>query len=436
MTLIPSFVVLLQPLSLTMTAPSFANFQIILAGWVFASRRTVTGMIVAGGVVGDMHHSIFHRFFARAQWSLDALGLAVLGLIEPWLDADAVRVAIDDTLARKRGQKMFGTGMHYDPLISSRKTTLVNWGHDWVVLGVLVRLPFCEKRCFCLPILFRLYLNKRAAEKARRVYRTRPELAVQMLHMLCESRKNQSFHAIADSAYGGQSVLNHLPSNCDLTSRLTMNARLYEAPPQRRAGQNGRPRKRGDRLPSPEQMLAERTRRRTMRLYGREQEARVNEVEARLYAAPNQPLRIVAIEPLTGGRGKQAFYSTVHDATLEQVLLWYAMRWAIEVTFHDAKQHLGFEQPQGWSRKAAERTAPMAMLLYSLVVLWFAQVGHQHYKPVHRPWYRQKPHASFADMLITLKRRSLREQVLQTGLTGPGSRKTLKILDRALHAHA
>jgi len=61
---------------------------------------------------------------------LGALGLAVFTLIEPWVDADAVLVAIDDTLARKSGQKMFGTGMHYDPLISSRKKTLVNWGHD------------------------------------------------------------------------------------------------------------------------------------------------------------------------------------------------------------------------------------------------------------------------------------------------------------------
>jgi hypothetical protein len=132
-------------------------------------------------------------------------------------------------------------------------------------------------------------------------------------------------------------------------------------------------------------MLAERPRRAVMTIHGREQQARVRDVEARLYTGPNRPLRVVAIEPLSGGRGKQAFYSTVHDATVEQVLLWYAMRWSTEVTFHDAKQHLGFEQPQGWTRRAAERPAPMAMLLYSLIVLWFARVGHRDYKPVDRP---------------------------------------------------
>lgn len=436
MTLVPSFLTLLQPLAAVMTAPSFANFSTILVGWVFAPRRTVTGMIVAAGVAGVRHHSIFHRFFARARWSPDALGLAVFALIERWLGEDAALLALDDTLARKRGVKMFGAGMHHDPLISSRGKALVNWGHDWVILGVVVRLPFCRHRHFCLPILFRLYLNKAAAKRHRRVYRTRPELAVEMLQVLCSARKNRQFHAIADSAYGGQSVLNHLPANCDLTSRLLLDARVHDAPPPRQAGQSGRPRKRGRRLPTPRQMLATRSRRMTLNIYGRRDKVRTSDTEARVHAAPDRPLRVVAVEPLTGGRGRQAFYSTVHDASAEQVLTWYAMRWSIEVTFHDAKQHLGFEQPQGWSRRAAERTAPVAMLLYSLILLWFAEVGHGQYQPPNRPWYLHKAHASFADMLATLKRASIREQVLQTVPPGPGHRKLLATLDMTLQAAA
>ena len=108
------------------------------------------------------------------------------------------------------------------------------------------------------------------------------------------------------------------------------------------------------------------------------------------------------------------------------------MRWALEVTFHDAKQHLGFEQPQGWSRQAVQRTAPMAMLLYSLIVLWFAKVGHRLYKVPYRPWYPHKPHASFADMLTTLRTQSVRQLFLSTRLTGRGCRKVLKTL---IHAY-
>ena len=178
MTLVPSFVDLLQPLAVAMTVPTFDNLLTVLTGWVYARRRTVTGMIVAADAVGRKHHSAFHRLFASASWSLDALGLAVFALIEPWLDIDAaVMLALDDTPARKRGVKMFGVGMHHDPLISSRKTAVVNRGHSWVMLSVLVKFPFCDKRCFALPVLFRLYLNKKSAAKHRRVSRTRPQLA-------------------------------------------------------------------------------------------------------------------------------------------------------------------------------------------------------------------------------------------------------------------
>lgn len=434
MTLVPSFVDLMQPLAAVMTAPTFVNLVTILTGWAFAPRRTITGMIVAAQAVDRKHHGTFHRLFANASWSLDAMGLAVFGLIEPFLDAAAsvVMLGLDDTLARKRGLKTFGVGGHHDPMLSSRKTAVMNWGHSWVVLSVIVKLPFCHKRYFALPILFRLYLNKKSAARHRRVYRKRPELAVEMLHVLCSARGNRRFHAVADTTYGGQSVLNELPDNCDLTSRLHLDARLHAAPPPRQSGAVGRPRKRGERLPTPRQMLHQRARRVSLELYGRTDQVRLTDTEARVYAAPDRPLRTVAVEPLTGGRTVQAFYSTCHDAAAQQVLTWYAMRWSVEVTFHDAKQHLGFEQPQGWSRRAVERTAPMAMLLYSLIVLWFGKVGHRLYQPPHRPWYRHKPHASFADMLATLRRQSIRDQVLSTGLSGQGSRKVLKILFQAV----
>lgn len=70
-------------------------------------------------------------------------------------------LGLDDTLARKRGLKMFGAGMHHDPLLSSRGKVITNWGHSWVVLGVIVELPFRRGHYYFLPILFRLYLNQK-----------------------------------------------------------------------------------------------------------------------------------------------------------------------------------------------------------------------------------------------------------------------------------
>ena len=347
-------------------------------------------MILAAGDVADKHFSSYHRLFSAARWSLDAMGLAVFDLIQPFL-ASVVMLALDDTLARKRGLKMFGTGMHHDPLLSSRGKAITNWGHSWVVLAVIVELPFRRGHCYCLPILFRLYLNKKSAGKHRRAYRTRPELAVEMLTLLCNHRKNQRFHVVADSAYGGQSVLCCLPANCDLTSRLVKDARLYDAPPSP-TPRNEWPTSQARRAAShTEGMLAGRCRRVTLDIYGRSEEARLADQVARVHAAPERPLRVVAAEAVKGGRGQEAFYSTCPDATAEQVIVWYAMRWSIEVTNHDSKQHLGFDEPQGWTRRSVERTAPLAMLLYSLIVLWFAREGHRNWRPLIAPGTPRKP---------------------------------------------
>ncbi len=428
MALVPSFLELLQPLAGVMTAPSFASFVTLLAGWVFARRRTVTGMLLAAGAVGSKHHSAFHRFFASAQWSLDELGLAVFDLIRPWLSAGPVLLALDDTLARKCGKQVFGAGMHHDPRVSSRRMAVMNWGHSWVQLGVLVNFRFAPARWFCLPILFRLYRNRQTVAKRGGSYRTRPELALEVLHRLCTRTPRLRFHVVADAAYGGQNVLKYLPLNCHLTSRLVMDARLYAAPPPRRRGRSGRPRLRGPRLPTPEQMLQQRARRLTLHIYGRDDRVRIAVALARVHAVPWCRLRVVAVEPLTGGRPRQAFYSTDLSLSAEQILVLYARRWAIEQTFQESKTHLGFEEPQGWTRRAVERTAPTAMLLYSLIALWFAAAGQRHYQPLHRPWYPNKRAPSFADMLGTLRGESVRVEVLNTPRHHQGRRNLMLTL--------
>src|SRR6266542_120468 len=202
--LVLSFLDWLQPLSCVMTTPTFDSFLTVLAGWVFARRHTVTGMILAADAVGTKHHSAYHRLFAAARWSLDELGLAVFALILPLL-----------------GDHLRGSGAFP------------------ILLGVDDKLAFCGERFFCLPILFRLYVPKKTADKKGLPYYTKPQLAVQMLQLLCGRFENRQFHAVGDSTYGGKSVLCKLPRNCGLTSRLKMDARLYDAPPARGTSRKG-----------------------------------------------------------------------------------------------------------------------------------------------------------------------------------------------------
>lgn len=131
MKIVLGFDQLLQALAPTMTGPTFHSFVTILTGWVFAPRRTVTRMIRAAGDASEKHYSSYHRLFSAARWSLDAVGLAVFELMSPWLD-EVVLVGIDDTLARKRGRKMFGVGMHHEPCESRHQlgTQLGRVGRD------------------------------------------------------------------------------------------------------------------------------------------------------------------------------------------------------------------------------------------------------------------------------------------------------------------
>ena len=92
--------------------------------------------------------------------------------------------------------------------------------------------------------------------------------------------------------------------------------------------------------------------------------------------------------------------------------------------------------PQGWSEEAVQRTAPMAMLLYTAIVHWYASEGRLHDRLSILPWYTRKSHASFADMLATLKRLSLRQRISALGLSGQGSRKTQDLLENLVNLAA
>ena len=111
-----------------MTTPTFDNLNVIASGWILSSsKRTVTGIIQRAGAVEKKDHSVFHRFFSRAQWSLDEVSRVVLGILLRFVpDSEVVYLAVDDTLCRKRCMRVFGTGMHHDPLIFCRKFRLVS----------------------------------------------------------------------------------------------------------------------------------------------------------------------------------------------------------------------------------------------------------------------------------------------------------------------
>jgi hypothetical protein len=425
-----SFASVLAVYAACFQARSYPTFQWLVLGWVQCQeRRTLTAVVLASGAVGSRHISVFHRFFARAQWSLDAVGQVVFQETLRWLPADQpIYLLGDDTLARKQGKCVSLAAMHHDPLLSTARKPFFSFGHVWVVLAVWVPLPMGRGRGFALPILVRLYTGaqrggradapsrptrgkrRQVAEAAHaaRDRRTKLELLGEMVGRAAGWAPTRRFVLAVDSAYAGRALLEQRPTNVEIVSRLRLDAALWAPAPKRRPGQKGRPRRRGARLPTPAQVAARCRHWQALpvAIYGRTVTTQVRPLRALWYAAlRTQPVAIVLVRDPSGKRRDEVFFCTAPAAEARFILEAYARRWCLEVTFHDAKQFLGFAEPQCQAPRAVQRTAPFALLVYDLVLLWFAEHAHTATRPtwVVRPWYRHKAAPSFADMLAALR---------------------------------
>src|SRR5580700_9620338 len=196
MELTASFIDLLQHFAPVFTSPTFLTFVEIVTGWILSHRhRYVTEVIFAGGNVGNGHWCRFHRFFSQAAWDMDTLALFLAKLVGTILAPGSTLFwAVDDTLCRKRGLTLYGAGMHYDPLISSRAKPLVSWGHDWVVLCLVVVHPFWA------PTKGTKGKAKAAQSKADPNHRTRPQLAVELISLAASWFPHDDILVSGDSA--------------------------------------------------------------------------------------------------------------------------------------------------------------------------------------------------------------------------------------------
>jgi hypothetical protein len=436
MQLTPTFHSLLLQFRSVFTVPTFATFLTLATGWCLSCRRRyVTELIESAGAVHHGHHSRYHRFFSDAAWSIDDLYDSLArDAVRTFSPEGVILLGVDDTLCHRRGLTIFGTGMHHDPLISSRKQPHVSWGHNWVILSLLVpNPPWAPTKVWALPVGMRLYRNRQGLTKGKAQeaktkgkakakrgkrnaadpnHRTRPELAVELIQQFAARFPEREVVVSGDSAYGGKSVLQHLPENVGLISRVASNAALYEPAPPPQPNRKGAPRKKGNRLPSMADWAADETKPYkvlTFDQYGLHATLKIKAMRALYYkAGKDRLLTIVLVRDTEGGRPDQMFYCTRLDWDAMMVLSHYAARWSVEVMHFNAKQMMGLEDPANRTPHAVERTAPVGLALYGLTLIWFNRDGHRSLLFPDRPWYADKEEPSYADILSALRRETWR----------------------------
>jgi hypothetical protein len=420
----PSLMALLEKLG-TFTSPSLRTFAALLTGLVAATgRRTVTGMLTAAGLSRAWSHDRAHAFFSRAAWNPEVLGLALSHLLVRMLlpQGSALTVAVDDTLFKRHGKKVFGAGWQHDG--AAKGPHPVGRGTCFVVLGMIVELPMLS-RPVCLPVMARLWRPRTGPSKV--------ELAASMIRLLAVCHHERSVHVVADAAYHGK-ALRELRGNVTFTTRLPANAVLYDlAPP--RTGRRGRPALKGARLGTAEQLAA--TAKFTtaqVRRYGRTDSVYLAEMECLWYGSfHTQIVRVILLREDGADADYDLALVTTDPHTPAAALIGrYAWRWSIEVTFAEARDLLGVGQARNRTENAVRRTVPFGLYAYSITVLWYPRHGHHPADAADRremaPWYATKTEPAFSDMIAKLRRVIIAARFLPTS---PGQATDAEI--RAVH---
>jgi hypothetical protein len=433
----PSFAPLVVLFAGCFTAPTFETFRHVVAGWLLCvGRHTVTGVLRASGAVGVKHHTSFHRFFRSAVWDPDRISLCLLKLVLALVPKDEVVIMpLDDTLGRHTGKHIRAAAMHHDPLLSTRTRAVFHWGHVWVVLAIVIRIPAWDKS-FALPILARLYRSKKLCKAEGRPFFKKTELATQMIAIVAAAAREREFCVLADNAYANSSIVKPLPGNAHFIGRGRLDAALYARPrPQRM----GRPRVKGLRQPSPEARAqsSQGWRRVRVKVHGRLVTVRVKVFDAIWYTVSGgRCLRFVLVSGWPGHDKDDVLCCTDLELDAKEIILRFCLRWSIEVTFQETKGKLGLEHPQNRTERAVERTAPMALWLYTLTVLWYLRLDKRlkSARLPSFPWY-QKSIPAFSDMLAALRRETWRHRVLDPLPLTPGDQKSIEpLLDAVAYA--
>jgi hypothetical protein len=381
------------------TAPSFAIFTDLIAGWVCApGRRTITAMIKVADPAGRRAHDAYHRFVRDGAWSMNRLWRVLAGhLLATFCPTGVVELACDDTLFHHDGPKVEGAGVFRDAVRSTIKRVVYARGLNLVVITLTIHPPWggCP---VAIPVNVRVHKKHDTT--------TTVAHAAAMLTELAGWFPDRCFHLCADGAYATLAGAG-LPRT-QITSRMRRDAALYQAAPPR-TGRRGRPRTRGDRLPTPAQLSQTVSKRGWSKVAvdvrGHTVHRLVHTRDVLWYRVNKTDLvRLVIVRDPDGIEPDDYFFTTDLDATGDHVAARYATRWAIEVCFRDVKQDLGGHNPQSWKRKGPERAAALSLWLHATIWCWYLTAHPTGGTWIPRPWYRTKATPSFLDALAALRR--------------------------------
>jgi hypothetical protein len=313
-------------------------------------------------------------------------------------------LAIDETLTRRRGPKVFAASWWHDG--SAAGATKISYGNSWVVVAIVVTVPFC-RRPIALPILFALCVKGG---------RSKPDLGRDLLDQIAEAFPTRTIHLVGDAAYGAGHFAG-LGHHMSITTRARSNA-VFHHPTPASTGKRGRPRLRGERIGTPTDIANHATKNNTwvdtlINRYGTTITAQTTEITGLWFGVwRTDPVRVILVadshRKTTTKKGYDiAIVTTDMTATAAEIVARYASRWSIEVCFHDGKNITGVGETQNRVEKAVQRSVPFTFMAQTITVLWYTINANPETQIADRrrnaPWYTTKTDPSTTDMLYALR---------------------------------
>jgi hypothetical protein len=412
-------IVLLAPFAQLFSERVWLHAQVLVLGALLApGKRTVSSCLRVMGLALERHFTNYHRVLNRAQWSALHAGQILLGLIVVLLvpAGAALVLGADDTVERRSGRQIKAKGCYRDAVRSSRKHVVRCFGLKWVSIMVLVPVPWA-RRVWALPFLTVLCWPKDKTSTRR--HKTSVAWVRQMMKQVRRWLPTRELVLVVDGGFAAVILaLACVDSQVSMVARLRLDAALYHPPAPQPPGKRGRKPCKG-------------SRQRSLKVWAARRNTPWQDIESEWYGGQRKKLwvfsrtalwytpgwvpvaiRFVLVRDPEGKLPDAAFLCTALQATPEQILHWVVMRWSVEVTFEEARAHLGIETQRQWSDRAIARTTPVLLGLFSLITVLALQVSHGGQIPVEATAWYHKTEATFADCITLVRQHIWRARYL------------------------
>lgn len=371
MSLSPEILSVLAIFQNVFTSPTWDKAQALIIGTLLArGRRTVTAALRQMGRGQEEDFSLYHHVLNRARWSpLELSRLLLQALIKAFVAVGgSLTFVIDETLERRWGPTIRKRGHFRDSLLSSRKKSVSNSGLRWIVLSLVVNLPWTS-RCMALPVMSVLAPSPKVNRQLKRRHKTIAQWARQMITKVRRWLPGVPIELIGDGAYSAVELgLRCQKLDVTLIAPLVLDAQLFEpAPPRPLPGRKkraGRPPEKGARLPKLSAVLvAPKTAWELITVEWYDGQTRALEMTTgtalwKRAGLKPLPIRWVLVRDPSGELDPKAYFTTDPGQTAVEVVEAFVLRWTIEVTFEESRAHIGIETQRQWSDLAIERTTP------------------------------------------------------------------------------